>query len=403
MALFNGLIWGGVIGIVAALLYDSPMLGVVMTAAMTLNLLLAAFMGVGIPMMMIRLGRDPALGSSVFLTFMTDSGGFFIFLGLATHFPGLGQATLSGRQCRPVERHVRFRTSHCLRHAAADRAFAHHAGGFPGRGDPRLRRRRRGRTCLAVGGEARREHRLGGARTGEICRCVAGGGWLCRHEGSPCGHPADVFGAAGRQAGPDWSTFPHAEVRVLAATRHSRKLKRGALRGNRFVLVLREVTGRSCAAEQVLQQIAARGVPNYFGEQRFGREGGNVAQARAMFAGRRVERDKRSFLLSAARSQIFNEVLAARVERGSWDTALEGEIWSLAGSRSWFGPEPFSDVLAERLARGDIHPSGPCGDRASRQRRARPVRWSARSLQQTAIWSLGWCWPGWIRSGARCG
>jgi magnesium transporter len=86
VALFNGVVWGGVIGIVAALLYESPTLGLVMTAAMTLNLLLAAFMGVGIPMFMIRMGRDPALGSSVFLTFMTDSGGFFIFLGLASIF-----------------------------------------------------------------------------------------------------------------------------------------------------------------------------------------------------------------------------------------------------------------------------------------------------------------------------
>ncbi|MHB1273195.1 MAG: tRNA pseudouridine(13) synthase TruD [Rhodanobacter sp.] len=157
----------------------------------------------------------------------------------------------------------------------------------------------------------------------------------------------------------DWSTFPHAEVKVLAATRHSRKLKRGALRGNRFMLVLRDVQGDREAAERVLGQIAVRGVPNYFGEQRFGREGGNVAQARAMFAGRRVERDKRSLLLSAARSQIFNNVLAARVERGAWDTPLDGEIWSLAGSRSWFGPEPFTEVLAGRLARADIHPSGP--------------------------------------------
>jgi tRNA pseudouridine13 synthase len=158
---------------------------------------------------------------------------------------------------------------------------------------------------------------------------------------------------------PDWSAFPHTEVKVLAATRHSRKLKRGALRGNRFVLVLRDVKGERAAAEQVLTQIAARGVPNYYGEQRFGREGGNVAQARAMFAGRRVERDKRSFLLSAARSQIFNSVLAARVERAVWDTPLDGEIWALAGSRSWFGPEPFGEVLAERLTRADIHPSGP--------------------------------------------
>ncbi|OOG49044.1 tRNA pseudouridine(13) synthase TruD [Rhodanobacter sp. C01] len=158
---------------------------------------------------------------------------------------------------------------------------------------------------------------------------------------------------------PDWSAFPHADVKVLAATRHSRKLKRGALRGNRFVLVLRETQGDRDAAEQVLRQMAARGVPNYYGEQRFGREGGNVAQARAMFAGRRVDRDKRSLLLSAARSQIFNNVLAARVDRGTWDKPLDGEIWSLAGSRSWFGPEPFTDVLAERLARADIHPSGP--------------------------------------------
>ncbi|HEY8586706.1 MAG TPA: tRNA pseudouridine(13) synthase TruD [Rhodanobacter sp.] len=158
---------------------------------------------------------------------------------------------------------------------------------------------------------------------------------------------------------PDWSTFPHQEVKVLAATRHSRKLKRGALRGNRFVLVLRDVVGDRAMADQVLARIAARGVPNYFGEQRFGREGNNVALARAMFAGRRVDRDKRSILLSAARSHIFNGVLATRVEQGAWDTPLDGEVWSLAGSRSWFGPEPFDDTLAERLARGDIHPSGP--------------------------------------------
>lgn len=158
---------------------------------------------------------------------------------------------------------------------------------------------------------------------------------------------------------PDWHAFPHAEVKVLAAARHKRKLKRGALRGNRFVLVLWQVEGDRARAEEVLGRIAARGVPNYFGEQRFGRGGGNVEQARAMFAGRRVDRDKRSFLLSAARSHLFNEVLAARVERDAWDSPLDGEIWSLAGTRSWFGPEPFGAALADRLARGDIHPSGP--------------------------------------------
>jgi magnesium transporter len=86
VSLFNGLIWGGVIGVVAWMLYGNVALGVVMTAAMTLNLLLAAFAGVGIPMLMMKFGRDPALGSSVMITAMTDSGGFFIFLGLATLF-----------------------------------------------------------------------------------------------------------------------------------------------------------------------------------------------------------------------------------------------------------------------------------------------------------------------------
>lgn len=161
------------------------------------------------------------------------------------------------------------------------------------------------------------------------------------------------------QADPDWSAFAPEGVRVLRAARHSRKLKRGALRGNRFVLTLREVCGDRAAAEAVLQALATRGVPNYFGEQRFGREGGNLRQAQAMFAGRRVDRHQRSMLLSAARSQIFNDVLAQRVQQGTWDGPLEGEIWSLAGSRSWFGPEFFGDALAARLADGDIHPSGP--------------------------------------------
>jgi magnesium transporter len=86
VALLNGVAWGGVIGLVAWWLYDSWTLGLVMAAAMALNLLLAAFCGVGIPMLMTRFGRDPAIGSSVLITAMTDSGGFFIFLGLATVF-----------------------------------------------------------------------------------------------------------------------------------------------------------------------------------------------------------------------------------------------------------------------------------------------------------------------------
>lgn len=86
VSLLNGLVWGGVLGIIAYLLYHNKILSLVMMAAMTLNLLLAAIMGVAIPLVMARTGRDPAVGSSVMITAVTDSGGFFIFLGLATIF-----------------------------------------------------------------------------------------------------------------------------------------------------------------------------------------------------------------------------------------------------------------------------------------------------------------------------
>jgi len=86
VGLLNGLVWGSVLGLAAFALYHNAALGLVMTGAMTLNLLLAAVMGVGIPLAMTKLGRDPAVGSSVMITAVTDSGGFFIFLGLATLF-----------------------------------------------------------------------------------------------------------------------------------------------------------------------------------------------------------------------------------------------------------------------------------------------------------------------------
>ncbi|MCS3431630.1 magnesium transporter [Klebsiella sp. BIGb0407] len=86
VAVINGLVWGGVMGCVTWLLYDDAAMGGVMTLAMVLNLLLAALMGVVIPMTMAKLGRDPAVGSSVMITAITDTGGFFIFLGLATIF-----------------------------------------------------------------------------------------------------------------------------------------------------------------------------------------------------------------------------------------------------------------------------------------------------------------------------
>jgi tRNA pseudouridine13 synthase len=163
----------------------------------------------------------------------------------------------------------------------------------------------------------------------------------------------------GKQAEPDWSALQHAEFSIIETARHGRKLKRGALKGNNFKIILRDTSGDRAAAEARIAVIAQHGVPNYFGEQRFGRGGANVARARAMFAGKRVQRHERSLLLSSARSFLFNAVLAERIEGGKWRVALPGEVWMLAGTHSIFGPEPMTPELAERFARGDIAPTGP--------------------------------------------
>jgi len=86
VALLNGAIWGTLLGVIAYAFYGNVALGGVMAMAMMLNLVLAALMGVAIPWVRSRFGRDPAVGSSVLITACTDSGGFFIFLGLATIF-----------------------------------------------------------------------------------------------------------------------------------------------------------------------------------------------------------------------------------------------------------------------------------------------------------------------------
>ena len=184
-----------------------------------------------------------------------------------------------------------------------------------------------------------------------------------------------------RKIAPDLTALASDDLKVVDASWHSRKLPRGALAGNRFDLVLREVAGDRAAIDARLAEIAAHGLPNWFGEQRFGRDGGNVAAALAMFGGRRVRREQRSILLSAARSELFNRVLAARLADGSWNRGLDGEVWMLAGSRSVFGPEPWSEALAQRLAAFDIHPTGPLWGAGGRRAQAASLAREDAALQ----------------------
>lgn len=161
------------------------------------------------------------------------------------------------------------------------------------------------------------------------------------------------------KSGPDWMSVDIEGVRILEVARHSRKLKRGVHRSNRFLICLRDVVGSKQEAEVRMREISAQGTPNYFGAQRFGRDGDNLRSAQALFSGARVSRSQRGFALSAARSHLFNEVLARRVAAGSWNTALEGEVFMLAGTHSIFGPQTLDAGLLDRLECGDIDPTGP--------------------------------------------
>lgn len=163
----------------------------------------------------------------------------------------------------------------------------------------------------------------------------------------------------------EWAALPEG-VQLIVATRGRRKLRRGAHSGNRFRIVLDEVEAEPAMSAVVarLDRIRAAGVPNYFGPQRFGRDAGNLALAARLFAGERLRRHERSLALSAARAELFNAVLAARVEAGSWDRILPGDVAGLAGSNSVFAVADLTAELERRAAAMDIHPTGPlCGSK----------------------------------------
>ena len=161
---------------------------------------------------------------------------------------------------------------------------------------------------------------------------------------------------------PDWNGLAEVgDVSVLQVSRHRRKLKRGVHRGNRFRLVLRELAGDPAEIEARLQAIKAQGAPNYFGEQRFGRDGSNLEQAMRWIAtgGRRISRNKRSLFLSVLRSQLFNLLLAERVARGDWNRVIAGDTCVLAGTRSQFICDQPDEDITVRCASGDLHPALP--------------------------------------------
>jgi tRNA pseudouridine13 synthase len=170
----------------------------------------------------------------------------------------------------------------------------------------------------------------------------------------------------GRREAAEFNGLAGEGYEVIGATPHHRKLPRGALVGNRFEILARDVRCDAAALSARLAEIARGGVPNYFGAQRFGRDAGNLAdvlraaqRAAAGERGRSRGRGAAGFMLSAARGLVFNAILAERVMRGTWNTLQPGDVANLDGRGSVFPVEAIDDALAARCTALEIHPTAP--------------------------------------------
>ncbi len=171
--------------------------------------------------------------------------------------------------------------------------------------------------------------------------------WFCLH-------------LAGKET-PDFSTFECEGMEILEVTRHNRKIRTGALEGNHFELLLRDVV-ETDELKQRLNQLQEIGFPNYFTEQRFGRDGHNLTQAQRWASGEISVKDrkKRSFYLSAARSEVFNLVVSQRITDHQMQTVLLGDYLQLAGSNSFFEVKAEDLVQSQqRLDENDVLLTAP--------------------------------------------
>ena len=148
-------------------------------------------------------------------------------------------------------------------------------------------------------------------------------------------------------------------VDILSYQRHNKKLRTGALIGNHFEIILREVTAIKALTER-WHNIVTGGIPNYFGEQRFGIDGGNIEKAIALFSGHKVkDKKKRGIYLSAARSSIFNQVINERILGQCFNHITTGDVLMLAGTQSIFLVDEITAELEQRLREKDVDITAP--------------------------------------------
>jgi tRNA pseudouridine13 synthase len=205
--------------------------------------------------------------------------------------------------------------------------------------------------------------------------------WVARQLAAYASVPAKDVGYAGlkdrhavtrqwfsvpRWKAPAWDGLHVEGARVVDVQRHLRKLRRGAHRANTFQIVLRcDALPDMDTVTNRLAAISHTGVPNYFGEQRFGRQGGNLQLANDWARGKRLARPKRSLAISTIRSFLFNEVLAERVRSETWNQFVLGDLANLNGTGSVFEVSEIDDALRKRCNEMDVHPAGTLAGQGS--------------------------------------
>lgn len=152
-----------------------------------------------------------------------------------------------------------------------------------------------------------------------------------------------------------WSLFETDTIKVLKSVKHTRKLRLGSLNGNRFQIRLRQVTEPEALLKRA-EQIKA-GVPNYFGEQRFGHHQGNLTKGAALIAGKLKERQrhKKGLYISAVRSFMFNQLVSQRIAQDHYASPMVGDVLMINGSQSCFVYDAADNTIPSRLLNGELH------------------------------------------------
>jgi tRNA pseudouridine13 synthase len=190
---------------------------------------------------------------------------------------------------------------------------------------------------------------------------------------------------------PDFEFLSTDNVKLLQKSRHNKKLKTGCLKANRFQIKIRSLYPNHTSLRERVEMIRLHGVPNYFGMQRFGNNGSNLNHSRLLLLENKKIKNKylKGLYYSAARSFLFNQILAARVASGNWNQAIIGDVMMLAGSNSVFHIENVDTAIEKRVAMGDIYPAACLWGNGQERLTNDALTYQSQVLSQWAPWCDG--------------